>query len=157
MLRRSLLLAVACLTILFAPSLSAETITGSFLRSFTPVTDSLTFEIANTQAQRSLGLMYRRELAPDSGMLFVYPTEEPRSFWMKNTYIPLDIIFLDKHLRVQGVVENAPPRTTLPQSVSGIASMYVVELKGGRYKSLGITVGDILSLDKEPPTGEFGS
>jgi uncharacterized membrane protein (UPF0127 family) len=87
-------------------------------------------EIAADDASRTQGLMFRRSLAPDHGMLFVFPDTEQRSFWMHNTLIALDMIFLDEIRSVVGVVANAAPQTDTPRGV-GKPSRYVVEVAGG--------------------------
>ena len=87
-------------------------------------------EIAADDASRTRGLMFRRSLEPDHGMLFVFPESEDRSFWMHNTLIALDMIFLDETRAVVGVVANAAPRTDAPRGV-GKPSRYVVEVAGG--------------------------
>jgi uncharacterized protein len=97
-------------------------------------------EIVRTPEERSRGLMYRRELPAQSGMLFLFDTEEIQSFWMKNTYIPLDMIFIDRAMRVVGVVENAEPLTTTSRRVSS-PSRYVLEVNAGFAKRNGIAAG----------------
>jgi len=87
-------------------------------------------EIAADDASRARGLMFRRALEPDHGMLFVFPESAVQSFWMHNTLIALDMIFLDETRTVVGVVANAAPRTDTPRSV-GKPSRYVVEVAGG--------------------------
>src|SRR3954471_17019357 len=87
-------------------------------------------EIAATPDSTQRGLMWRRELAAGKGMLFVFEGEEDHSFWMKNTLIPLDMIFIRADLVVAGVVENAQPRTLTGRSV-GRPSHYVLEVPGG--------------------------
>ncbi len=87
-------------------------------------------EIAADEASRARGLMFRRSLEPDHGMLFVFPTTEEHSFWMHNTPIALDMIFLDETRATIGVVANAAPRTDTPRTV-GKPSRYVVEVAGG--------------------------
>jgi uncharacterized membrane protein (UPF0127 family) len=103
----------------------------------------LTFqvEVADTPAKRELGLQYRRDLAPDRGMIFVFPTESEHAFWMKNTPIPLDMIFISSAGEIVGVVEQAVPFSTDSRSVSG-ASKFVLEINGGLSKRYGITIGD---------------
>src|SRR5574341_2003990 len=64
-------------------------------------------EIADTPAKRELGLQYRRELADDQGMLFLFPAEAVQTFWMKNTPIPLDMIFIGADAKIVGIVEQA--------------------------------------------------
>ena len=87
-------------------------------------------EIASDDASRARGLMYRRSLEPDRGMIFVFPTMEDHPFWMHNTLIALDMIFLDESRSVIGVVGNAAPQTDAPRGV-GKPSRYVVEVAAG--------------------------
>lgn len=97
-------------------------------------------KVARTAAERQRGLMYVRELPRDDGMLFVFPTDEVQSFWMKNTYIPLDMIFIDRDLVVVGVVENAEPHTLDSRSVDE-PSRYVLEVNGGWARENGVGPG----------------
>jgi uncharacterized membrane protein (UPF0127 family) len=101
---------------------------------------SVEVELARTPAETSRGLMYREKLAPDRGMLFLFEDEVPRTFWMKNTLVPLDIIFITAARRVLGVAENAEPLTTSPRSVPGI-SQYVLEVVGGFAQAHGVGPG----------------
>jgi uncharacterized protein len=98
-------------------------------------------EIANDDASRERGLMYRRFMPADGGMLFEFEREAPVSFWMKNTYIPLDMIFISRAGVVKNVVANAEP---LSESVipSGPPCAAVLELNGGTAAAIGLKVGD---------------
>ena len=87
-------------------------------------------EVASDDASRSRGLMFRRVLDTDHGMLFVFPSSEVHSFWMHDTPIALDMIFLDESRSVVGVVAHAAPRTDSPRTV-GKPSRYVVEVGAG--------------------------
>jgi uncharacterized membrane protein (UPF0127 family) len=87
-------------------------------------------EIASTDADRARGLMFRTDLPPDHGMIFVFPSTEVHGFWMHNTLIALDMIFLGEDRGVVGVVANAAPRTDTSRSV-GKPSRYVVEVSAG--------------------------
>lgn len=87
-------------------------------------------EVAATERARHRGLMFRERLAPGRGMLFVFGHPRVQTFWMHNTLIPLDMVFLDDKLRVVGVVAQATPRTDTPRGV-GVPSQYVVEVPGG--------------------------
>jgi uncharacterized protein len=97
-------------------------------------------EIARTGPEQARGLMFRRELAADTGMLFVFQETSDRSFWMRNTLIPLDIIYLGDDRRVVGIVANAEPRSETPRSV-GKPSRYVVEVAGGEAAAHGVSAG----------------
>jgi uncharacterized membrane protein (UPF0127 family) len=87
-------------------------------------------EVARTYAQRQRGLMFRERLGELDGMIFLFDHEEQQSFWMHNTYIPLDMIFVRADWTVLGVVEEAEPLTDDPRAVPG-NSQYVIEVQGG--------------------------
>lgn len=101
---------------------------------------TVTVEIAATQASREQGLMNRTSLADDRGMIFVMPGEGNHSFWMKNTLIPLDMIFVSGARKVVGIVANAEPLTLTIRSV-GAPSSYVVEVNGGYAAAHHIAAG----------------
>lgn len=98
-------------------------------------------EVARTTEEQGKGLMYRREMAPDAGMLFVYPAVSRVTMWMKNTFIPLDMLFIGAEGRITHIVER-----TVPQSNELIGSngpvRAVLELNAGTASRLGIKVGD---------------
>lgn len=96
-------------------------------------------EIADTPAKRELGLQYRNELGDDQGMLFLFPSEGTQSFWMKNTPLSLDMIFIGSNLRIVGVIHQAVPFSTTARSVSA-PSQFVLEVKGGLSRRKGIEV-----------------
>lgn len=106
-------------------------------------------ELATTGEAQALGLMFREELPDDRGMLFIFPVEAMRSFWMKNTRIPLDIFYFDRELRLVSVAENARPCRTprCPGYPSAGPAMYVLELNAGKAAELGVQKGDRLELD----------
>ncbi len=106
-------------------------------------------EIADDREERSQGLMHRENLPRDRGMLFVYEVEGNYAFWMKDTSIPLDMIFIDKAQRVVGVVERAQPHTTEPRSVSS-PSRYILEVNGGWAEEHQVTIGDRVDFDPSP-------
>jgi hypothetical protein len=91
---------------------------------------AVTVELARTAQQIQLGLMHRRSLPKDHGMLFLMGVERIHSFWMRNTLIPLDMIFIAKDMTVAGVVENTTPLTDDSRTV-GEPSFYVLEVNGG--------------------------
>ena len=103
-------------------------------------------EVADTPSKREMGLMYRRELAADHGMLFIFPDESVLTFWMKNTPIPLDMIFIGSDLKIVGIVREAVPFTLSARSV-GLPSRYVLEINGGAAPKRGIEVGDKIRLE----------
>jgi uncharacterized membrane protein (UPF0127 family) len=98
-------------------------------------------EMATTEAQRQRGLMYRKRLGPYEGMLFDFQQEQPVSFWMKNTLIPLDMVFIAGDGTVKHVHANA-----VPHSTETIPSQFpvrgVLEINGGSARLLGIKPGD---------------
>ncbi|MEI6887140.1 MAG: DUF192 domain-containing protein [bacterium] len=99
-------------------------------------------ELADTSAKKEVGLMNRDSLDSKSGMLFVFNFEQPLSFWMKNTLIPLDIIFMDKNKKVVKIYKNATPiREDLTYVSTG---MYVLEINGGLSDKLDIKEGDTI-------------
>ncbi|MBI4490598.1 MAG: DUF192 domain-containing protein [Deltaproteobacteria bacterium] len=103
-------------------------------------------EVADTPAKRELGLQYRRELDEDQGMLFLFPTERVQSFWMKNTPLSLDIIFIGSHRRIVGIIHQAIPFSTASLSVT-TPSQFVLEIKGGLSRLRGIEVGDAVRFE----------
>jgi len=111
---------------------------------------SLKVEVASTDAQRQMGMMFRETLGEDEGMLFVFPTERVNNFWMRNTLIPLDMLFIDSEWQVVGIVENATPLTDDPRGV-GKMSQYVLEVTGGFAARHGLGVDTQVRFT--PPTG----
>lgn len=97
-------------------------------------------ELVDDRFEITRGLMCRRSMRPDWGMLFVMERTKVQSFWMLNTLIPLDMVFIDEGWTVVGVVEQAEPRTTTARTV-GVPSRYVLELVGGAARRAGITRG----------------
>lgn len=118
------------------------------------MTPSIQAEVAATDSARQLGLMYRKSLGETEGMLFVFPTEEPLSFWMRNTYVELDMIYLDKSLKVVSIVHRAVPLTETPRP-SGKPAKYVLEVPGGSAKRWGVEPGwsAVVTGELPNPTG----
>lgn len=98
---------------------------------------SFKVELAMTNEERSRGLMYRKSMSEDSGMLFIFKDNGDHTFWMKNTYIPLDMIFINSDLEVVGVYKNAVPLSEESISVKK-ASRYVLEINAGLSDKYGI-------------------
>lgn len=98
-------------------------------------------EIAATRAEQERGLMFRKALAPDRGMLFTYKRPQPAAFWMKNTLIPLDIIYIAPDGRILSIVRNARPHDETPLPAGGLI-LGVLEIAGGRAAQLGVLPGD---------------
>ncbi|HUF42954.1 MAG TPA: DUF192 domain-containing protein [Verrucomicrobiae bacterium] len=107
---------------------------------------SFEVEVADTPAKRERGLQFRRELAENRGMMFIFPDESQQSFWMKNTPIPLDMIFIDGRFRIVGIVEQTKPFSLEARGVAA-PSRYVLEINGGLSKRHGIQVGDSVRFD----------
>ena len=121
--------------------------TATFVTKDGPVT--VTLEIADDPVERARGLMHREDLDPFAGMIFVFPREEEHVFWMKDTPIPLDMIFIDAQRRIVGIVENAEPYTLDPRTV-GRPSLYVIEVRGGFAAAHGIEAGQEVALEGVP-------
>ena len=110
-------------------------------------------EIADDEAERAQGLMFRTEMAADHGMIFIHDGEEPQSYWMKNTRIPLDIAYFD-HDRKLVSVAHAPPCSlgdNCPPFPSEGPALYVLELNAGTAEALGARPGDELSFGPTIP------
>ena len=107
-----------------------------------------TVELADTQEKQALGLMFRDHMPDDHGMVFLFPAEAMRGFWMKNTRIPLDIFYFDQDLKLVSVSENTPPCRSqrCPSYPSSGPAKYVLELNAGKAAELGVQVGDVLEL-----------
>ena len=99
-------------------------------------------QVADEPVERSTGLMFRRDIPADEGMLFVFPMPQPASFWMKNTYIPLDLIFIRANGRIANIERGAPHDLTGIRSRGRVMS--VLELNAGTAARLGIGPGDIV-------------
>lgn len=145
---RRLLLSLLALLALWAPIAAADsgaTFARSTLEIATADGRKLPFvvELAQDNAQRGLGLMYRQRMAADAGMLFDFQTDQDVAMWMKNTFIPLDMIFV----RADGTIHRIAERT-VPQSLETIWSQgkvrAVLEVNGGTVSRLGIRPGDTL-------------
>lgn len=95
-------------------------------------------EIAADDYSRQKGMMNRKTCHPDWGMLFIFPNDMRRSFWMSHTYIPLDIIFIDKDGRISNFYQNAKPLDETPRYTSHKSVRYVLELPGGSVERFGI-------------------
>lgn len=102
-------------------------------------------EIVDDEAARAQGLMHRRELPDDEGMLFVFERPQPLSFWMRNTYLPLDIAFLSDDCRVLNI-ESMRPLDEGPRYVSRGLARYAVETNQGWFRRNGVEPGDTLSF-----------
>lgn len=108
---------------------------------------SFNVEVVDTNESRAQGLMYRTELADDAGMLFDFKEEREVSFWMRNTFIPLDMVFVG----ADGVIKNIHVNA-IPHDVTGIPSeapvQFVLEIPGGRSVEIGLKPGDTMDHDR---------
>lgn len=106
-------------------------------------------ELATNEAAREHGLMMRTSLAPDHGMLFVFPDTAPRGFWMKNTLIPLDILYFDARGKLVSAQLDVPPCRADPCPVypSAGPARYVLELSAGTARRIGVRDGDALAIE----------
>lgn len=107
----------------------------------------LDIEIADTNYERETGLMYRESMANEEGMLFIYPEAGPRSFYMKNTYIPLDIIFFGNDSTAVSFQENAKPMDETPLP-SEAAAQFVLEINAGLVQEWNIKKGDKVDFQR---------
>ncbi len=98
-------------------------------------------EVARTPEEQAKGLMYRTALAPDAGMIFPFDPPRPASFWMRNTYIPLDMLFIRADGTIAVIAANTTPLSLAPVE-SGEPVAAVLEIAGGRSAALGIREGD---------------
>lgn len=126
-----------------APALPHRRVTLTDARGGKHVVDA---EVASTRDQRTRGLMWRTVLPEGTGMLFVFEQEDWLSFWMRNTLIPLDMIFARADLTIVGIVENAEPKTLSPRSPGDVRSKFVLEVPGGWCAKLGIRPGSKLEV-----------
>ena len=106
-------------------------------------------EVAQTQEEHGRGLQFRESLGQDEGMLFIFPSIRRQSFWMKNTLIPLDIIWMDRNKRIVFVMPNVLPCKTerCPVYTPDTDASYVLEVNAGVTAELGLSVGDKLEFD----------
>jgi uncharacterized membrane protein (UPF0127 family) len=146
-------LVVVCALSACAQSSKLPIIEGYFVSADGAKSQTFKFEVCSNDAERSLGLMYRRSLPDNAGMIFVFPEEREHTFWMKNTYIPLDMVFVDKAMKVVGVLEDVPPLNEAPRTV-GKLSMYVLEFSAGTMKKMGVAPGATLKMQSEIPAGK---
>ena len=139
------ILLVSCLLPACSPTSAAAPQVIIHPQSGTPI--HVVVEIADTQEKRQLGLMYRNELPAFGGMLFIFPQQGPLSFWMKNTSLPLDIIYINADFTIVHIAEN-----TAPYSTANIPSQhpakYVLEVNGGFCRQHGIVAKDRVEFSR---------
>jgi uncharacterized membrane protein (UPF0127 family) len=108
---------------------------------------TLDAEMAITAQETERGLMYRRDMAPMHGMFFSLGSRKDQTFWMHNTCIPLDMLFVDQDGLIVGILENVPPMNDLPRSV-GCFSTYVLEMNAGWCRKQGVRAGQKMKLPR---------
>ena len=106
-------------------------------------------EIAQNNKQRKIGLSKRNEICSNCGMLFVFDKEEKHSFWMKDTYVPLDMIWFNSDNQIVKIITSAAPNSeTIYQNEN--PAKYVIELNANESLKLGLKIGDTIPLDLKP-------
>ncbi len=111
-------------------------------------------EVADDEPERARGLMFREQMAPGHGMLFIHDAQEPVAYWMKNTKIPLDILYFDNDLKLVSRQVDVPPCTlgdNCPSYPSGAPARYVLELNAGEAARLKLQDGAVLKLSPAIP------
>jgi uncharacterized membrane protein (UPF0127 family) len=125
-----------------APPLAVATV--RFLDA--PGRPGVRVEVARSNAQRARGLMYRTSLSEDEGMIFVWSEEAPRSFWMHNTCVALDMLFVDREGYIAGILEQVPTLNDLPRAVP-CPAQFVIETKAGFCRRHGVSPGQRVAID----------
>jgi hypothetical protein len=135
--------AVACVGLGFFACFDASVAlsSGTLVLETASGAHSFTIEVATTEAERELGLMFRRSLPQDGGMLFLYDQPQPIAMWMKNTLIPLDMVFIDAAGRVHRIETHAEPFSTTPIPSDGEVQA-ILELNAGTADTIGLKAGD---------------
>lgn len=145
--------AVLCAALLFVAGLSVSAFAADDSHAVLHTKNGdFTFriEVMDTEAGRERGLMYRKSLAPDAGMLFDFLTPQPVQFWMENTYIPLDMVFIASNGTVTSIAANAKPMDTTPIPSDGPVQ-FVLEIAGGRAAEIGLARGDHMDQARVKP------
>ncbi|SIQ34125.1 hypothetical protein SAMN05421797_1011452 [Maribacter ulvicola] len=119
-----------------------------FLNASNTVKTNFNIEFAETDYETQTGLMYRKGMDANQGMLFIFPDERIHSFYMKNTEFPLDIIYIKEDLKIASFQENAQPLNEAGLS-SQVPIKYVLEVNGGLTQELGLSVGDSISFSRK--------
>ena len=151
-MRRARLAIVAWIAIALMPAFAAcdSTPQVAIVSADNSKRAAVKVEIADTPAARELGLMYRNHLDENAGMLFVFPTPSAVQFWMKNTVLPLDMLFADSSGKVVGIVANAQPYSeALLGGFDG--TLYVLEVNAGYAAKHHVGVGDRLEFQGFSP------
>ncbi|MBD3287074.1 DUF192 domain-containing protein [candidate division WOR-3 bacterium] len=112
--------------------------------------EEVTLEVVVDREERRQGLMYRDSLAPNAGMLFIFPSNLYGPFWMKNTYIPLSIAFISSDSVIVGIIDRMEPLDTVTKYMPDAPYRYAVEMNAGWFKNHGVEVGDTLEIPSVP-------
>lgn len=130
------------------PACSAQPAKDKFIKIYLPSGLSITAELAVTAEERGRGLMFREKLLPDQAMLFVFEAEDYHSFWMKNTLVALDMVWLDKEKRIVHIERDVPPckADPCPSYTPKRPGSYVLELKSGSAERLKLKLFDKLEF-----------
>ncbi|MPZ18371.1 MAG: DUF192 domain-containing protein [Luteitalea sp.] len=146
---------VACTNAAEAPQFRMARADATF-----PGDVQVSLEVAATEEERQRGLMFRDGLAPDEGMIFVFPEPGANGFWMKNTLIPLDMFWLESDGRIVAIRQSVPPCGNKSDrdfdcpiyepGPAASSSIYVIETAAGFAKQHGIEVGDTVALEGMP-------
>jgi uncharacterized protein len=145
---------VFCILLFFFLGCNKDAPAPSPLKAITTRIGAETFilEVADTEPARQTGLMNRKSMPDNHGMLFVFPDEQKRAFWMKNTLIPLDILFVSSSFHVVSIKQMKPlDETSVP---SNVPARYAIELNAGAAARAGAKVGDYISI---PPAAQRAS
>jgi len=109
-------------------------------------TQKITAEIADTEVSREYGLMNRKNMGINQGMLFIFPSTQRVNFWMKNTYIPLDMVYIAEDYTINGIVKNAAPLDISKTYPSSYPVLFVLEIPAGSANQHGFIVGKKLII-----------
>ncbi len=136
------------LTVLIIFTVSINSISSTRFISVVIKKEKFIIEIADTENKKVVGLMYRKNIPQNFGMLFTYPNEDYRGMWMKNTLINLDLIFLNKDKEIIDIKHNVPPCENDPCKtyISKRKAQFVLEIKGKKSKELDLKEGDRISF-----------
>jgi uncharacterized membrane protein (UPF0127 family) len=143
------LVVVLTLMAVLVPPADAQNVTfprGTLFIDTARAVERFDIEIAKTEAQRSRGLMYRGELAPDAGMLFLFDPVREATMWMRNTFVALDMVFIAADGRITGIARNTTPLSDAVIS-SGVPIRAILELAAGTAALRGINPGDLVRSD----------
>ena len=152
--RRRLVRAAALTTALALVAIAARTpalaqyATARRAEAHFPDKTVVSLEVAKSEAERARGLMFRTDLAEQAGMIFLFERPGIYPFWMKNTLIPLDMLWTDTNGRIAWIAESVPPckADPCPEYPPRAEAQYVIELRAGFVKRHGVKVGDVVTL-----------